>query len=189
MWSSWRIGPKSASAETQELERELSNQSDPQSPNPSEEAEERLDFDEQEDLREALEAQAELLAAIDSLEREMAELNRDLEATGLADPELQEELRELQRLLDELAPESLEERLAELAERVDDMTAEDAEEALQKLAGDQEALRDRLNEAIEQFERAALEQDFRATAAEAEELAQQEQALADAMKEGDDLLR
>ena len=173
-------------AETQELERELSNQSDPQSSNPSEEAEERLDFDEQEDLREALEAQAELLAAIDSLEREMAELNRDLEATGLADPELQEELRELQRLLDELAPESLEERLAELAERVDDMTAEDAEEALQKLAGDQEALRDRLNEAIEQFERAALEQDFRATAAEAEELAQQEQALADAMKEGDD---
>ena len=173
-------------AETQELERELSNQSDPQSPNPREEAEERLDFDEQEDLREALEAQAELLAAIDSLEREMAELNRDLEATGLADQELQEELRELQRLLDELAPESLEERLAELAERVDEMTAEDAEEALQKLAGDQEALRDRLNEAIEQFERAALEQDFRATAAEAEELAQQEQALADAMKEGDD---
>ena len=173
-------------AETQELERELSTRSDPQSPSPREEAEERLDFDEQEDLREALEAQAELLSAIDSLESEMAELNRDLETTGPADLELQEELRELQRLLDELAPESLEERLAELAERVDEMTAEDAEEALQKLAGDQEALRDRLNEAIEQFERAALEQDFRATAAEAEELAQQEQALADAMKEGDD---
>ena len=171
-------------AETEELERELSNQRDPQSPSPREEAEERLDFDEQEDLREALEAQAELLAAIDSLELEMAELNRDLEATGLADPELQEELRELQKLMDELAPESLEERLAELAERVDEMTAEDAEEALQKLAGDQEALRDRLKEAIEQFERAALEQDFRATAAEAEELARQEQALADAMKEG-----
>ena len=172
-------------AETQELERELSNQRDPESPSPREEAEERLDFDKQEDLREALEAQAELLAAIDSLEMEMAELNRDLEATGLADPELQEELQELQRLLDELAPESLEERLAELAERVDEMTADDAEEALQRLAGDQEALRDRLKKAIEQFERAALEQDFRATAAEAEELAQQEQALADAMKEGD----
>ena len=172
-------------AETEELERELSNQRDPQSPSPREEAGERLDFDEQEDLREALEAQAELLAAIDSLEMEMAELNRDLEATGLADPELQEEIRELQRLMDELAPESLKERLAELAERVDEMTAKNAEEALQKLAGDQEALRDRLKEAIEQFEQAALEQDFRATAAEAEELARQEQALADAMREGD----
>ena len=170
-------------AETQELE--LSNQSDPQSRNREDEAEERLDFDQQEDLREALEAQAALLAAIDSLESEIAELNRDLEATGLADPELQEEIRELQRLLDELAPQDLEERLADLAKRVDEMTAADAADALQQLAGDQEALRDQLREAIEQFERAALEQNFRATAAEAEELAQQEQALADAMKEGD----
>ena len=35
-------------------------------------------------------------------------------------------------------------------------------------------------EALERFERAALEQDFRATTTEAEELARQEQALADA---------
>ena len=172
-------------AETQELESELSNQRDPESQSQTEESEERLDFEQQEDVREALEAQEELLAALDSLEMEMAELNRDLEATGLADPELQEEIRELQRLLDELAPESVEERLSQLAEQIDEMTAEDAEEALRDLAGDQEALRDRLEAAIEQFERAAMEQDFRATAAEAEELAQQEQALADAMEEGD----
>jgi len=172
-------------AETRELENELSNQRNPESQSRREESEERLAFDQQEDVREALEAQEELLAALDSLEMELAELNRDLEATGLADPELQAEIRELQRLLDELAPESLEERLAELAEQLDQMTAEDANQALRELAADQEALRDRLEAAIEQFERAAMEQDFRATAAEAEELAQQEQALADAMKEGD----
>jgi hypothetical protein len=172
-------------AETRELENELSSQRNPESQSRREESEERLAFDQQEDVREALEAQEELLAALDSLEMEMAELNRDLEATGLADPELQAEIRELQRLLNELAPESLEERLAELAERLDQMTAEDANEALRELAADQEALRDRLEAAIEEFERAAMEQDFRATAAEAEELAQQEQALADAMKEGD----
>ena len=172
-------------AETQELERELSNQREPESQNRSEEFEERLDFDQQEDVREALEAQEQLLAALDSLEMEMAELNRDLEATGLADPELQEEIRELQRLLDELASESLEERLSELAEQIDEMTVDDANEALRELVADQEALRDRLEAAIERFERAAMEQDLRASAAEAEELAQQEQALADAMKEGD----
>ena len=172
-------------AETQELESQLSNQRDSESQSQREESEERLDFDQQEDVREALEAQEELLAALDSLEMVMAELNRDLEATGLADPELQEEIRELQRLLDELAPESLEERLSELAEQIDEMTANDAYEALRDLAGDQEALRDRLEAAIEPFERAAMEQDFRATAAEAEELAEQEQSLADAMKEGD----
>ena len=172
-------------AETQELERELASQSDSESRSPTDEGEERLDFDQQEEVREALEAQQELLAALDSLEMAMAELNRDLETTGLADPELQEEIRELQRLLDELAPETLDERLADLSDEVEEMTAEEAEQALQELAGDQEALRDRLEAAIEQFERAAMEQDFRATAEEAEELAQQEQALADAMKEGD----
>ena len=172
-------------AEAEELARELSNQRDRERQNPREEGRERLDFDQQEDIRDALEAQEELLAAVDSLQMELAELNRDLEATGLADPELQEELRELQRLLDELAPQSLEERLANLSEQVDEMTAADADEALRELAGDQEALRDRLEQAIERFKRAALEQDFRATAAEAEELAQQEQALADAMEEGD----
>ena len=172
-------------AETQELERELTNQRDPESQSPPEEGEERLNFEQEEDIREALEAQEELLAALDSLEMELAELNRDLEATGLADPELQEEIRELQRLLDELAPESLEERIEDFAEQIDEMTGDDAQEALERLAGDQEALRDRLEAAIEQFERAAMEQDFRATAEEAEELAQQEQALADAMNEGD----
>jgi len=171
-------------AETQELERGLSNQRDPESQSRTEEDEERLDFHQQEDVREAFQAQEELLAALDSLGMELAELNLDLEATGLADPELQEELRELQRLLDELVPESLEERLGDLAEQVDEMTAEDANEALTELVGDQEAFRDRLEAAIERFERAAMEQDFRATAGEAEELAQQEQALADAMKEG-----
>jgi len=173
------------SAATQELEREFSSQRDPESRSRTEQDGERLDFDQQEDVREALEAQEELLAALDSLQLEMANLNRDLEATGLADPELQEEIGELQRLLDELAPESLEERLADLTEQLNQMTGDDAKEALEQLAGDQEALRDRLEAAIEEFERAAMEQDFRATAEEAEELAQQEQALADAMKEGD----
>ena len=172
-------------AETQELERQLSNQRDSESQGGTEQGQERLDFDQQEDVREALEAQLELLAALDSLEMKLAELNRDLEATGLADPELQEEIRELQRLLDELVPESLEERVADLAEQVDEMTAANADEALKALAGDQEVLRDLLEAAIEQFERAAMEQDFRATTEEAEELAQQEQALADAMNEGD----
>jgi hypothetical protein len=172
-------------AATQELERELSSQRDPESQSRREQDVERLDFDQWEDVREALEAQEELLAALDSLRLELAELNRDLEATGLADPELQEDLRELQSLLDELAPESLEERLADLAQQLDQMTGDEADEVLEQLAGDQEALRDRLEAAIEEFQRAAMEQDFRATAEEAEELAQQEQALADAMKEGD----
>ena len=176
--------------ETRDLERQRSGQEDPERPSLTtprgQERRDRMDFEEQEDIRGALEDQEELLNAVDSLEAELAKMGQDLEAAGLGDPDLQKELSELQRLLDELAPESLKERLRELGEQVEDMDRREADDALQELSEDQEALRDRLEEALERFRRAAMEQDFRATTAEAEELALQEQALADAMKEGDD---
>ena len=174
--------------EAQDLERLLENSPElERSPlNNPEEARDRMDFQEQEDVRGALEDQVKLLSAIDSLEMELAQLDRDLEAAGLGDPELQRELEELQRLMDELAPEDMRERLEELSERVEEMNSSEADQTLEELAADQEALRDRLEQALEAFKRAAMEQDFRATAAEAEELVQQEEALADAMAEGDD---
>ena len=175
--------------EAQELERQLENPPEPErSPlnNPGEEAQDRMDFQEQEDVRNALEDQEALLNAIDSLEMELGQLDRDLEAAGLGDPELQRQLEELQRLMDELAPDDMQERLEELSERLEDMNSSEADQTLEELAADQEALRDRLEAALEAFKRAAMEQDFKATAAEAEELAQQEEALADAMAEGDD---
>ncbi len=175
--------------EAQDLERQMDNPPEPErSPlnTPGEEAQERMDFQEQEDIRGALEDQEALLNAIDSLEMELGQLDRDMEAAGLGDPELQRQLQELQRLMDELAPEDMQERLEELSERVEEMNSREADQTLEELAADQEALRDRLEQALEAFKRAAMEQDFRATAAEAEELAQQEEALADAMAEGDD---
>ncbi len=176
--------------DAEELELRLNNPQEPErAPRPAprqEEPQPRLDFEEQEDVREALEGEEQLFAAIDSLEMELARLDRDLEAAGLGDPELQRQLEELQRLMNELAPQDLRERLEQLREQVEEMNSEDAEEALRELASDEEALRDRLEEALEALKRAAMEQDFRATAAEAEELAQQEEALADAMEEGDD---
>ena len=171
--------------QTQDLERQLDAQQSERSASGDDE-QDRMEFGEQEDVRNALEGQEELLNAVDSLEMELAELNRDLEEGGLRDPDLQRKLSELQRLLDELAPESLQERLRELSQRLENMDRQEADQALKELVADQQALRDRLEEALERFRQAALEQDFRATAAEAEELAQQEEALADAMREGDD---
>ncbi|MEE2669021.1 MAG: hypothetical protein VYD78_03380 [Gemmatimonadota bacterium] len=171
--------------QAQELERQLDAQQSKARTLGDDEEQDRMEFGEQEDVRSALEDQQALLNAVDSLEIELAELNRDLQEGGLKDPNLQRELSELQRLLDELAPESLQERLQELSQRMENMDREEADQILEELVGDQQALRDRLEEALDRFRQAAMEQDFRATAAEAEELAQQEEALADAMKEGD----
>ena len=173
----------------EELERQLNNPQQPEQGSQDslgQDPRQRLDFQEREDVREALEGERDLFTAIDSLEMELARLDRDLEAAGLGDPELQRQLEALQRLMTELAPQELRERLEQLREQVEAMDPADADAALRELASDEEALRDRLEEALEALKRAAMEQDFRATAAEAEELAQQEEALSDAMREGDD---
>ena len=101
----------------------------------------------------------------------LAQLNRDLESMGLGDPELQRKLQELQNLMDKLAPDNRQDRSKELIERTKDMNAIEAGETLSELSADQDALRDRLEEVLETFKRAAMEQDFRAVAAEADELA------------------
>ena len=143
------------------------------------------DFEELEELARALEEQQQMTAEVDSLRSEMEALERMMEEAGQADPELRQQLEELQDLLDRMTGDDLQQRMEQLAEALDQDNLEQANRSLEEMAEQQEDFRERLEEAIEQFKRAALEQDFRATTSEAEELAQQEQALADAMKEED----
>ena len=145
-----------------------------------------VDFEEREALRRALEEQAALLGEVDSLRADVEALQRALEEAGQADPELSAQLEELQKLLSEMAGEELLERMEELAQALRDENQARGNQSLEELALEQEALRERLEAALEAFERAALEQDFRATTDDAEELARREQALADALRENDD---
>lgn len=145
----------------------------------------QADFEAREELARSLEEQATMSADVDSLRSEMDALERMLEEAGQADPELRRQLQELQQMLSEMTGDDLRQRMEELAEALDREDLERASESLEQMAGEQEDFRQRLEEALERFERAALEQDFRATTTEAEELARQEQALADAMKEAD----
>ena len=176
--------------ETRELERQAfaaRAEADSQRPfqNRPPPGEERIGFEEQEDLRQALERQAEMESVVDSLRAELAELSEAMEDAGAANPELSEDLQELQRLLEEIATPEMREQLARMLEQLDQMDAREARQSLQRLSEDQEAFRQRLEESLERFRRAAVEQDFRATTEEAEALAQLEKALADAMREGD----
>ncbi len=145
---------------------------------------ERARFEDREEIARAMERQGEMMAAVDSLQRELAELRDALRDAGLADPELRERIGELEELLDEAAPEEDREALDELAERLSEMDPEELREALERMAEDQERLRRRLEDSLEQFRDAAIEQDFRATGQEAEDLAGEQEILAKAMLEG-----
>jgi len=147
---------------------------------------EDLGFQEREELQQALEDQQQLTAEVDSMRAELEALERAMSEAGQADPELRRDLEELQELLKEINTEEMKERMEELAQSLEQQDMEDANEAMKGMAEQQQEFRDRLEESLERFRRAAVEQDFRATQSEAEELAQQERALADAMREEDD---
>jgi hypothetical protein len=136
-------------------------------------------FQQREEQRRASDQQAALLAQADSLAASLAELQRTLEELGQADPELAAALEELQELL---------ERLGEQPE-TDAQIQPSGDRGVQappELPTDPQQLRQQLEATLEQFRRAAVEQDFRATTDEAAELARQQRALAEAMREADD---
>lgn len=174
--------------ETRDMEREAQGrQDDTERPPPGRpESPEGMDFEEREELRRAMEGQQELTAEVDSLGRELQDLERTMAEAGQADPELSAELQELQELLREVADEELREQMQRMAESLDQDQAQDAQQSMEELARQQEEFRERLEQSLERFRRAAVDQDFRATRSEAEELARQQEALADALEEGDE---
>ncbi len=148
------------------------------------------DFGEREELARELERHREMLEAVDSLQRELAELRESLDRGGLADPEARRRVEALEGLLDDAAPEESLDAAAELERRLAEMDPRELEEALARMAADRERLRERLEDSLAEFRDAAIEQDFRATGRAAEELAREQRILADAMAEGgDDALR
>jgi hypothetical protein len=171
--------------EARELERQANAREGQEQGDPGQADEARAGFQEREQFRQALEEQEALAGDVDSLQAELQELAESAEDSGM-DPELQKDLEELQQLLEELMTDDARERMQELADSLENVSREQIDQALEELTAEQEAFRERLEASLEQFRRAAVEQDFRATTNEAEELAQQEGALADAMEEGTD---
>lgn len=176
-----------AAEETRELERRNQAERAEDRRDSGTRNEEELSFEEQEELRQALEAQEELAEQVDSLRQELAEVSESMREAGLPDPEFREDMEELQRLLEEMMTDELREQMQEMARNSGEMDQTASMEALEQLALDQEELRRRLEESIERFQRAATEQELRAAEEEAAELARKEDALADAMEEGDTL--
>ncbi len=143
-------------------------------------------FEDREEIARAGERQEGMIAAVDSLRGELAALRDALRDAGLADPGLRDRLDELEELLDGAAPQDAREQLEALGEQLAAMDPEELREALKRMAQEQERLRQSLEDALERFRSAALEQDFRATGEEARDLAEEQEILARAMLEGGD---
>lgn len=143
----------------------------------------RPGFAQREQVRQIVENQQQMIDRVARMRERTEALQRALEAAGLQDPALQQRLAELRQLYDQLLSPELRERLEQLRNSVDEMDSEELQRALEQLAEQQEEFRRQIEQSLELMRRAALEQQMNAAVREARELAAQQQALAEELKQ------
>jgi hypothetical protein len=155
--------------ETQEMaaEQERADQGRQSGDEPGDE----LSFESAERAREIGDEQSQLLDRAQQLSEELRQLSEAAWEAGVTDPELQEQLENLQELLQQAVTEEMLETLDRLREALEQLDPESLEEALRDLSEAQERLREQLDRSRELFERAALEGTMSSLAQDAEELA------------------
>jgi hypothetical protein len=148
-----------------------------------------LDFQEREEVQQALGQQEGVADEVERLKSELREMSESLADAGYADPDLRQDLRELQELLEEMATPELRQGLQELAESLDRMDRSQTQQAMESVSEAQGDLRRRLEESLDRFRRAAADQEVRAATREADGLAREQELMAGTMREGGDLDR
>ncbi len=147
-------------------------------------------FQIREELTQVIERQDEITEAVDSLQRMLAELREALAEAGVADPELRDRLQGLEDLAEAAATEENRDLGANRRDPFEGMDPRDIRERLRQAVREQERLRQRLEDSVEQFKQAAIDQNFRASSREAEDLSHEQEILAQALSEnGDETLR
>ncbi len=142
-------------------------------------------FQEREEVRGAAEAHQELSREVDRLREEMEATRRGLEGLGDEDGGLRERFRQLESMLSELADPQERARMEELLERLAAGENPDAASELQEMAEAREALRDRLEAALERFERQALEESYLGSEEELREIAEAQGEMARELETAD----
>ena len=146
----------------------------------------RGQFEDREQVRRALEEQKAMSAQAEQARAELEAIAQAIRESSASDPQLQQDLAELRSLLEEAASPELRERLSQLSEALDS-TSRESRQTLEELTDQLQRFREQLEQALAQLRQAAADQDLRATTADARELAQREQALADALHEGGEI--
>ncbi len=150
----------------------------------SDDAEDR--FQEREELRQALERQAEFADEVDELRAQLEEAREALPEEEEIDRGLADRIEELERLLDELLGPGGREHLEELLDMLrQGEVPEGAGELLREAVERQEAMQGRLEQAMERLRRSVLEESFRSAEEELRSLVDEQTELREQLSEGE----
>ena len=146
-----------------------------------------VEFRETEAARRALEEASELLERAEEIQEALKELQEGIERAGLTDESVLERLREIESLYEKILTPELRERIEALREALAELDLEQIREAIRNLADGSADFHERVEQSLELLRRAAMEHEFGTLETQAQELAEAQQALADAAAETDSL--
>ena len=143
----------------------------------------QLSNEQVEQARELMERQQAMTSEMEQLRDRLEAMEQAAERAGLRDPELQKQLEEMRKLFDQLLSEEMKQKLEEMRKALENLSPQELQKALEQMAKQQEEMKQRLDQSLEMLRRAATEQELNAAAQQARELATQQDALAEQMKQ------
>ena len=151
--------------------------------NPDDDWEQSQILDEMQDQREGIDQEVE------DLQREFDELTQELEQRGNLSEDTRQMYEELSDLISEIDDPDLMQQLQELQENLQDMDQSQLREALDEFEFDEDRYRDRLERTVELFKQLRLNADLDNMAQLMEDLGMQEQDIIDSEELGDEEVR
>ena len=143
----------------------------------------QLSNEQVEQARELMERQQAMAGEMEQLRDRLEAMEQAAERAGLRDPELQKQLEEMRKLFDQLLSEEMKKQLEEMRKALENLSPQELQKALEQMAQQQEEMKQRLDQSLEMLRHAATEQELNALAQQARELATQQDALAEQMKQ------
>jgi hypothetical protein len=143
---------------------------------------EAMDFQRASEARALAAAHEEALSELEALRQRAERLQETLHRAGLLDAEMERRLEQLRDLYARLDQPETRKRLDALRDAADALDRDALAAQLEQLAASPDDMRQRLEESLALLEQAVLDQEMKALAREAEEIAAHQEVLAAAMR-------
>lgn len=128
--------------------------------------------------------QQEVLDRAEELKEQLRELSEAAKAAGLNDPQFHQQLRDLQRMMDQAMTPELREQLAKMRESLQKLDANKSREQMQQMSESARQMKENLERSKEMLERAAIEGSMTTLASDADDLAARQREWNEATKRG-----
>lgn len=147
---------------------------------------EDAEFGATEEARRVLERGEDLDERMQAMRREMEEMRQGAEESGMADAALREKMEQLDELFRQIEETGLGERLRQLEEALRNLDQPRTRQELGELSNTLRELEDRLERTLSLMERVATEQSMKEAVETAQQLADEQQSLAEGFEAGEE---